>query len=64
LAKNNNGGFSTMFPDSWTADRLKFEFYGAFKSKTVVGNEWSGTTSSGVRVEGYLTPNTTVYPKL
>ncbi|WP_223449907.1 MULTISPECIES: hemagglutinin repeat-containing protein [unclassified Pseudomonas] len=64
LAKTNNGGFSTMFPDSWTADRIKVEVDGAFKNKTVVGNKWSGTTSSGVRVEGYLTPNTTVYPKL
>ena len=54
---------STMFPDSWTADRVKVEVDAAFQNKTVVGNKWFGKTPSGVKVEGYLNPKTTVFPK-
>jgi len=64
LPKTNNGGVSTMFPKSWSADRIKVEVDAAFQSKTVIGNKWTGTTPSGVKVEGYLSPKTTVYPKL
>ncbi|PYD87162.1 hypothetical protein DNF23_39990 [Pseudomonas syringae pv. pisi] len=64
LPKTNNGGISTLFPDSWTADRIKVEVDGAFQNRTVVGNKWTGTTPSGVQVEGYMSPKTTVYPKL
>jgi hypothetical protein len=64
LPKTNNGGVSTLFPDSWTADRIKVEVDAAFQNRTVVGNKWTGTTPSGVKVEGYLNPKTTVYPKL
>jgi hypothetical protein len=63
LPKTNNNGFSTMFPDTWTADRVKVEVDAAFKNKIVTGNKWSGVTPSGVTVEGWLTPKTTVYPK-
>src|SRR5690606_9417263 len=44
LPKTNNGGVSTMFPDSWNTDRIKIEVDVAFKNKTVNGNKWSGTT--------------------
>ncbi|MBI5256101.1 MAG: EndoU domain-containing protein [Burkholderiales bacterium] len=64
IPKTNNGGVSTMFPDSWSADRVKVEVDAAYQNKTVSGNKWSGTTPSGVKVEGYLNPKTTVYPKL
>lgn len=64
LPKTNNGGVSTMFPKSWTADRIKVEVDAAFQNRAVAGNKWTGTTPSGVRVEGYLSPKTTVYPKL
>ncbi len=66
LPKTNNGGISTMFPDSWTADRVKVEVEvdGAFQNRTVVGNKWNGITPSGVQVEGYMSPKTTVYPKI
>jgi hypothetical protein len=53
-----------MFPKSWTTDRIKVEVDSAFQNKTVIGNKWTGTTPSGVKVEGYLSPKTTVYPKL
>jgi len=60
---------STMFPDSWTADRVKVETDAAFKNKVVVitpdGKQmWQGVTPSGVVVKGYLRPKTTVYPVL
>ncbi|WP_309758418.1 EndoU domain-containing protein [Pseudomonas oryzihabitans] len=63
LPKTNNGGVSTMFPKSLTADRIKVEVDAAFQNRTVIG-KWTGTTPSGVKVEGYLSPKTTVYPKL
>jgi hypothetical protein len=64
LPKTTNGGRSTMFPDSWSADRIKVEVDAAFNAKSVSGNKWSGTTPSGVKVQGYLTPKVTVYPVL
>lgn len=64
VPKTNNGGVSTMFPDSWSADRVKVEVDSAYQNRTVVGNKWTGVTPSGVRVEGYLSPKTTVYPKM
>jgi hypothetical protein len=64
LPKTNNGGISTMFPKSWSADRIKAEVESAFQNRTVNGNMWSGVTPSGVKVEGYLLPKTTVYPKM
>ena len=51
-----------MFPDSWSADRVKVEVDAAYQNRTVTGNMWTGTTPSGVVVKGYLNPNTTVYP--
>lgn len=54
---------STMFPDSWTADRVKVEVEAAYQNKTINGNKWAGVTPSGVIVERWLTPKTTVYPK-
>jgi len=63
LPKTNNGGMSTMFPDSWTADRVKVEVDAAYQNRAVKGNKWTGVTPSGVTVEGWLVPKTTVYPK-
>jgi len=62
LPKTNNGGVSTMFPDSWSANRVKVEVDAAYQSRTVNGNMWTGTTSSGVVVRGYMNPKTTAYP--
>ena len=55
-----------MFPDSWSADRLKVEVDAAYKNRQPVPNKpnmWQGKTPSGVEVTGYLQPKTTVYPK-
>ncbi|TVT89826.1 hypothetical protein FPT15_18785 [Pseudomonas sp. RGB] len=43
---------------------MKVEVDGAFHNRTVVGNKWTEITPSGVQVEGYMSPKTTVYPKL
>ncbi|HDR1039758.1 TPA: EndoU domain-containing protein [Pasteurella multocida] len=68
LEKKGNKGVSTMFPRTWTEDRLKVELEHAFRNRSRVAdtkNKWEGTTKSGVKVEwiinkeGYLS---TVYP--
>ncbi|WP_408497287.1 EndoU domain-containing protein [Paraburkholderia xenovorans] len=62
LPKTNNGGVSTMFPDSWSTDRIKVEVDAAYENRTVTGNRWNGITPSGVAVRGWLIPRITVYP--
>ena len=69
LSKTNNNGKSTMFPDSWTSDRLKVEVDHAYKNRVphpdpskASKGMWQGVTKSGVKVEGYSSPKTTVYP--
>lgn len=72
VPKTNNGGISTMFPKSWDGARIKNEVEHAFANKTISielrGGKptriWKGITPSGVKVEGYLEPNITVYPKM
>ena len=55
--------FSTLFPEHWTANRIKVEVDAAYKKRNIIGNDmWNGVTPSNIEVEGYLTPNTTVYP--
>ena len=34
----------------------------AYRNKIVTGRYWKGTTPSGIKVEGYIAPNTTVFP--
>lgn len=69
LPKTNNSGKATMFPNSWTKDRVKVEVDGAYKNRIVHPDPikakkdmWYGLTPSGVAVEGYTKPKTTVYP--
>lgn len=37
---------STMFPDSWSANRIKIAVGAAYQNRTVIGNMWRGTTPS------------------
>ena len=59
---------STMFPDSWSADRVKYEVDMAYKNRNEYTNlqngkvMWESTTPSGVKVTGYKDPKVTVYP--
>ncbi|HHE3624277.1 EndoU domain-containing protein [Pasteurella multocida] len=53
LEKKGNKGVSTMFPRTWTEDRLKVELEYAFKNRSKVEgfeDKWKGTTKSGVEV--------------
>jgi hypothetical protein len=55
---------NTMFPKSWSAERVAAELEAAWNSptKTIRGDKWSALTPSGVRVEGYTAPRVTAYP--
>ncbi|WP_338965506.1 EndoU domain-containing protein [Fusobacterium vincentii] len=53
---------TTLFPESWSRSRIIVEVDIAYNNKIVTGRYWEGTTPSGIKVRGYLSPNTTVYP--
>ena len=56
---------TTLFPESWTESRIIVEVDIAYKNRTrslLDPRKWEGTTPSGIKVEGYIAPNTTVYP--
>jgi hypothetical protein len=59
---------STMFPDHWTGDRVKVEVDAAYKNRQLYkdprngADMWRGTTPTGVKVQGFISPNVTVYP--
>jgi filamentous hemagglutinin len=59
---NRAGGMSTMFPDSWTADRIKVEVDFAYHNPTYVDKTGAvfGTTSSGIDVK--IVPGRTAFP--
>lgn len=60
---------STMFPRTWTQDRLRVELEYAFKNASKVPStksEWKGVIKSGVEVRWYVKENgkiDTIYPK-
>jgi len=62
--RNGKPMFNTMFPKTWSAERVSAELDAAWNSphKTVRGDKWSALTPSGVRVEGYTAPRITAYP--
>ncbi len=64
IEKTSNGGVNTMFPKDWDAQRVQVEIEHAWLSpdREVKGIKWSGTSKSGVRIEGYTFPRITAYP--
>jgi hypothetical protein len=64
IAKTTNRGENTMFPKNWDAARIQAEVESAWNAtdKVVTGNKWSGVSSSGVKIEGFVQPRTTAYP--
>ena len=62
--RNGKPMFNTMFPKTWSAERVSAELDAAWSNphKTVRGDKWSALTPSGVRVEGYTAPRITAYP--
>ena len=56
---------TTLFPENWSKSRIIVEVDIAYKNRIISQtrrNIWKGTTPSGIKVEGYIAPNTTVYP--
>ncbi|MDO9437887.1 MAG: EndoU domain-containing protein [Hydrogenophaga sp.] len=55
---------NTMFPSNWNASKIQAEIDSAWVApdRTTVGTKWSGTSKSGVRIEGYTTPRATAFP--
>lgn len=55
---------NTMFPKDWDAARVQAEIESAWNAadKTIQGTRWSGTSSSGVTIEGYTHPRATAFP--
>ena len=58
---------NTMFPEKWSEQQIIDEVNAAWNStEKVIFNDntmWQAKTPSGVFVEGFLRPRTTVYPK-
>ena len=57
---------NTMFPEWWTGNRIKVEKDAAYKLRTqhpTNQSKWEGITPSGIKVEGFEYPRTTVFPK-
>lgn len=71
FAKSNNNGESIMFPETWTADRVKVEINSAYYNQIEIVNRarkaegmWMGISQSGVKIEGYTYPKVTAFPSL
>ena len=69
IAKTNNNGETLMFPQMWTADRIKVEINSAYMNQVndldpirKAEGMWVGISNSGVRVEGYTYPVVTAFP--
>ncbi|OBP32431.1 EndoU domain-containing protein [Pasteurella multocida] len=68
LEKKGNKGVSTMFPRTWTEDRLKVELEHALRNGNKVEGferKWKGTTKSGVEIEWIFDKSgniSTIYP--
>ncbi len=68
---NTINSISTLVPEWWTDNRTIYEFNRGYQTRTeytVIKNGrevpmWRSSTPSGIDIEGYLTPNVTVYPK-
>ena len=64
ITKTSNNSTNTMFPKDWEENRIKKEVDAAWNdpNKIVQGDKWISVTPSGVKVEGWISPRTTVYP--
>lgn len=64
ITKTSNNSMNSMFPKDWDAIRIQSEIDAAWNSKNKIinGNKWISFTPSGVKVEGFISPRTTVYP--
>ena len=55
IPKTSNGGQSTFFPESWTAQDIVDAINQAYVNKTFVrGNTYIGTLPSGMKIEMFI----------
>lgn len=69
IKKSNNNGETVMFPEYWTAERIKVEIHSAYYNQIEFLNSvrkregmWVGISRSGVKIEGYTYPKVTAFP--
>jgi len=64
ITKTSNNSTNMMFPKDWDENRIKKEVDAAWNdlNKLVQADKWILVTLSGVKVEGWILPRTTVYP--
>ncbi len=64
IKKMTNHGESTFFPPSWSEARITYEVSEAFAVREMqTPTKWSGTTPSGLKIEGFINSNrVTFYP--
>jgi hypothetical protein len=55
---------NTMFPVNWNEQRITSEIDSAWNAgdMTISGSQWSGTSKSGVKIQGYIKPRYTAFP--
>ena len=53
--------FASFFELS-LAPRIRAEVTSAWEKRIVKDDRWKGTSSSGVKIEGFISPNRTAYP--
>jgi hypothetical protein len=64
VRKTNRDEPNTMFPQSWSRERIIEEIDSAWKNQkpTVMADRWKGESKSGIIIEGYKSPNPTAFP--
>ncbi len=64
VGKKSNGKESTMFPKDWNEEKIMNEIDSAGNNRKQHSDphKWVGESSSGVFIEGYLTPRKTAFP--
>ena len=64
VGKTDKPQLNTMFPKNWDAAKIQSEIDSAWADpkRVILDNKWSGTSSSGVKIEGFIQPRTTAYP--
>lgn len=64
IQKTSNNSTNSMFPKDWSESKIKAEVDAAWNSpgKVASGDRWQSITPSGVKVEGWVAPRTTVFP--
>ena len=62
--KEDRNRKNTMFPQDWSRRKIIDEIDSAWKNKELTDHpdKWSGTSKSGIIIEGYKSPKLTAFP--